>query len=607
MLAIPRFEKVAVIGGNPRLIAEVSSLFTRPKYYLPVLSEPHLLRPDWSNEVIRRTNALAMAQSRRVLLAEMSSNQNRVLSEGRPKEPFIAIKSREDAQTALKGWIREPKEIMAWGRDNLGVGLLVARCSRKLLVTTDGESPPTSYVGNGTHLLIVCERGRPFEEIIASNLAFATAASFLMISELPETEKLEWLEELYTLESSYRFSIIRDRVRRRLPHFEFSHYKQILFVTNSFPWGIAVPERPTTHMLAFPDFGRSIIEGLWAAAHPENCARTALMIQPDKVLGAEIGIVRESLVKNRTLVRVQQGPLATARDVRMLIETVPFDIIVFSTHAGDVPGQRVTYEFTDSEGIDRCLVIDEAVGFESDSISDRVLVERFSRFHQLDGIEWTDTAAKAKLYIGSAIDTWSAMEFLERNKYRVASEEISRVMGSMGLQMSDRVWVPALHGFPPRCAPLVFNNACASWHRLSAMFMFAGARAYIGTLFSVWESEAHEMGKSFFHTEINTPLQKALWASQNRVYQGQDRRPYVMVGLPFFSIQRNRARSANYLLKYYANAISDYGRSAEMTPYRELRDNYLRYKEFLTTDSQMFENWMYRSVDSGKWQEIPTE
>lgn len=112
-------------------------------------------------------------------------------------------------------------------------------------------------------------------------------------------------------------------------------------------------------------------------------------------------------------------------------------------------------------------------------LSDKVFVERLSRFHQLDGVEWTDTAAKAKLYVGSAINAWSAMEFLERNKYRVASEEIPRVIGSMGLQMSDRVRVPALHGSPPGCAPIVFNNACASWHRLRAMFMFAGARAYI--------------------------------------------------------------------------------------------------------------------------------
>lgn len=48
-------------------------------------------------------------------------------------------------------------------------------------------------------------------------------------------------------------------------------------------------------------------------------------------------------------------------------------------------------------------------------LSDKVFVERLSRFHQLDGVEWTDTAAKAKLYVGSAINAWSAMEFLEIN------------------------------------------------------------------------------------------------------------------------------------------------------------------------------------------------
>jgi hypothetical protein len=63
------------------------------------------------------------------------------------------------------------------------------------LETIDSESPSTSFVPNGAHLLIVCERGKDFAEVNASNLAFATEASFLMIPELPMNEGTEWLEE----------------------------------------------------------------------------------------------------------------------------------------------------------------------------------------------------------------------------------------------------------------------------------------------------------------------------------------------------------------------------------------------------------------------------
>ncbi|MDO9118085.1 MAG: hypothetical protein Q7U39_09020 [Nitrospira sp.] len=600
-MAIPAFEKVAVVGDNARLVAEISSLFTRP-HYLPIISGPHLARPDWSNEVIRRTNAISTAESRRVLLADTTVDQNRSMSEGKPAGMFIHVRSRDEAQEALKGWTKGPKKRLVWGSDNLGIGVLLARRSKKLLDTTTAESHTTDFVASGTHLLIICERGNPLAEVIASNMAFATDASFLTHPKLPDSEQTEWLEEIYALGSggnaSHRFATIRDRVRGQLPNIDFSQYKQLLFITNRFPWGIAVPERPTTHMFAFPDFGLSMVEGLWAASQAEHSARTALLIQPGEVSGSEIDVIAESLGQNKTLVRVQLGPAATVLNVMMLMETVPFDIIVISTHAGDVPGQRVTYDFKDSEGIARRLVIDEGVGFAYDHKSEKVLVQTFSRFHELDGVDWTDSAAKSNLYVGTSITTWAGMDIFEKKKYRVASEEISRVIGSMGLQMHDHMWIPALHGFAPDCTPVIFNNACSSWHRLSASFMFAGARAYVGTLFPVIEPEAQEIGRSFFREGLGLSLPEALWASQNRVYQSQDRRPYAMVGLPFCSIRVNTVNSVKYLSSYYPRAISDCSRHAEMTPYRELRENYLRHRDFLTKEAETLSKSLRPLIDS---------
>ncbi len=599
MTAIPSFEKVAIIADNPRLSAEISSLFKRPRHYTPVISGPHLARPDSSNELIRRHNALSMAQCRKVLLAGMTVDKERAMSDGQLDRMFISVKSRGEAQEALRGWTRSPSEMLDWGSDNLGIGLLLARRSRKLLNTADSESPTTSFIASGRHLLIICEKGKALAEVIASNLAFATDASFLIIPELPDSEEKEWLEEIYALGSygnaSGRFITIRDRVRGRLPSFQFSSYKQVLFISNGFPWGIAVPECPTTHMFTFPDFGRSVVEELYAASHPESGARTSLLIHPGEVPGSEIEAIADCLKRNRTLLRVQAGQAATTRNVRMLVETVPFDVIVISTHAGDVSGSRITYEFTDSEGIARRLIIDEAVGFEYDLRSDKVMVETFNRFHELDGIDWTDSAAKTNLYIGTAITSWVAMGIVGRSKYRVASEDIPRVIGSMGLRMHDRVWMPALHGFAPGCTPIVFNNACSSWHRLSATFMFAGARAYVGALFPVIESEAQEVGTSFFQKEINTSFSKALWTSQNRIYQGQDRRPYAMVGLPFGSIQPNTIDPIAYLSNYYSRAISDCNQSAENTTSHELRDNFLRHKDFLVKDAETFRSIFARN------------
>ena len=590
---IPPFEIVAIVGDEPRLVAEISSMFTRPRRYLPIIDGPRMNRPDSSNEVIRRCNAIVMAQSRRVVVADLPVDRTQELSRNWPSGTFISVTSAKEVDKALKGWIKCPNEKMDWGSDNLGVGLLLARRSKRYLQTAAGASSPIASVPGGTHLLIACEVGHELAQIAASNLAFAMDATFLAIPQISDQERKEWLEEIYAIGSgsdmSGQFAIICDRVRKRLPEFEFEKFKQILFVTNGFPWGIAVPECTTTHMFSFPDFGRSLVEGIWSAGHESGCTRNVLLIDPQQVEGAEIGRIRKSLTENGTIVRVQSGPMATVNKVQMLMETLPFDIIVLSTHAGDIPGERATYEFMDSENISRCLVIDHAVGFGFDPKTNKVLVQQFDRFHKLDGVDWTDLEAKSRLYVGTAIRSWLGLgDILERNKYKVTSEQIPRVIGSMGLRMHDHIWIPMLHGFSPSCAPIVINNVCSSWHELSVRFTFAGARAYVGTLFPVTDVEAQEVVTSIFQKHLGASLSIALWTAQNAVYESQSRRPYAMVGLPFCSIRRNTTDSLAYVEEEYRKAIDVYARKAEESSFPEVKENSLRFKEFVIEDFNAF-------------------
>ena len=164
--------------------------------------------------------------------------------------------------------------------------------------------------------------------------------------------------------------------------------------------------------------------------------------------------------------RIHAGPQATVSSIHLLIETFPFDIIVISTHCGDVCGQRVTYEFNDSEGLSRRLVVDHAIGFGYDPATDKVLVQQFQRFHELDGVDWTDRIAKANLYVGTAIETWVAFggNPSERDKYKIASEKIHRVIGSMALQMHDDLW----HSHWSRPSRQLFPRDSKQWVLLMA-------------------------------------------------------------------------------------------------------------------------------------------
>jgi hypothetical protein len=260
---------------------------------------------------------------------------------------------------------------------------------------------------------------------------------------------------------------------------------------------------------------------------------------------------------------------------------MPFDVMVFATHAGEWNGERQTFEYADAEGRMRRLVVDEAHGFGYDPHTELVQVQTYWRFHSLDGVTWSDREAKRTLPVGTAITAWVELKLEEKRRLMVASEKIERVRGAMALKLSDGIWMPAMHDLPPHGAPFVFNNACSSFHALAAAFVYAGARAYIGTLFPVSDAEAEEVATEFFSKQLGRSAALALWQSQNKVYDQQTRRPYVMVGLPFCGIYATRGDPIPSLLNEIEKSMRDYNELARNSPAEDVRRNSKRLLEHL--------------------------
>ena len=73
MLRTPSFGPSVLVTDDVLLAARISSLFSRPGSYFPVMDGPRMLRPDASNEALRRRNAIVMTGARHVLLGGMIS------------------------------------------------------------------------------------------------------------------------------------------------------------------------------------------------------------------------------------------------------------------------------------------------------------------------------------------------------------------------------------------------------------------------------------------------------------------------------------------------------------------------------------------------------
>lgn len=591
MLKVPDIERTVLVTDDATLAARVSALFSRPGRYFPVLDGPRMTRPDHSNEVLRRRNAMVLANPQRILIGGLPDEAIGQIRKG--WKGCTVSENFDDHALALRGHVNRSKGQFHWGPDNLGAGLYQARLRHHELVVDLPCSPAMDAIEAGKHLLVVVERGDAMADVTASNLAFACGASFVYVPELQESLREDWLEEIYELGSdgnvTERFEALVQKARSHLGAIEFNRYKNVLFVTHGFPWGIAVPEVPTSHMYSYPDFGRAVIEGLHASLAPDRGSRTALLIDPQTVAGSEIPAIQRALAQHGTLAFLVQGRSALIAPVQFMLELLPHDIVVISSHAGDPSGERITYEYPDFEGKTRRLVVDRALGFGYDRSDDKVMVMQHFRFHSLDGVDWRDKAAKDALPVGSAINAWSELDGLQdRKEFIVAQEPIDRVQGAMAIQLADGNWLFNPQGFAPGSAPLFVNNSCWSWHELSQRATFAGARGYVGSLFPVLDPEAQAFGLSLFGKNIGHELPRAVWMSQNQVYGKGPRRPYVMVGLPFVAVRSNLSDSASFMEQAYLDGIEYWAKVGRESNSENTRNNGVRFSRFLFEDLQRF-------------------
>ena len=591
MLRVPNFEPVVLVTDDNILAARVSALFVRPAQYFPVLDGPRMSRPDADNEIVRRRNAMVMCDPRQVLLGGLPKEAIKGMQEG--WKSYTVSNNFDDHVHALRGVVKRPRRAFYWGPSDLGIGLYQARLEGKEFLPGDAKSPNFGVIEAGRHLLIACEAGNEFSQVLASNLAFSCAASFAVFPELPESDRDKWIEDLYALgeggDASGRLNLIAQRAHLHLRSIDLSPYKMVLFVTAGFPWGIALRATATTHMYLYPDFGRAIIEGTWASQLAERSARTALLVDPHMVEGSEIPIINRALLKNGSLTRVMRGPAARITRIQFLLDLIPHDIIVLASHAGDAPGERITYEYPDAEGLQRRLTVDRALGIGHEPYDDKFGVTEYIRFHSLDGVDWRDKAGKAALPVGSAMTSWRDIgNARDRKNFIVSNEPIARVVGSMAIKLYDGIWLFTSHGFAPECAPLIVNNSCWSWHELSERATFAGARGYVGSLFPVTDAEAQEIGKALFDRHIGKDLPHALWLAQRDVYGQSARRPYVIVGLPYISIRPNISDASRFLDEKYVDGIAHWEDRAKNSPYEEIRNNAERFVAFLKDDLSLF-------------------
>jgi hypothetical protein len=163
-----------------------------------------------------------------------------------------------------------------------------------------------------------------------------------------------------------------------------------------------------------------------------------VLVDPETTEAHEIAAAERLLRPRGAFVRNYFGAGANVRDVTKMVELLPYDLLIIATHCGDVDGYRWTYEFRDSEGIDRILVVDIAIGVGQTNEANMLSVTQFIRFVSLDGVDWHDPEKDKKLYVGKAIHDYLKKIRSETNPLEpVKKDTVPRVVGSSALKLHD--------------------------------------------------------------------------------------------------------------------------------------------------------------------------
>lgn len=567
---VPTLLSIVVIGDDPYVLAEFSTILARRRAYLPVIDGPRVDRPDVEAEVVRRTNTVARLLPRQVVLAALPESTSDLLMERLPRDAVVNVSTSDQLLASVRN-IRRPTSFLQWGRRNVGLGVLRALRNKRQIVFGDFPSP-WDGVGLDADHLVVCEEGDDHAQVLAANYAYSIDAGLTLIPKFDDDDAEALLDILYGLQERRDISPtaglerIVARLRAHAGQLPIRNGTAVTFFTNSLPWGIAYQQVPTTHLFNYPDLGIALVNGIQAEQADSPGIRTAVIVDPGAVLSNEIETARTTLTNTGVFTKALRRKNATVHQVANTIRLYPYDLLLISTHCGDVTGERCTYDFVDSSGRSHRLVADIGVAFELPPDSDDVKVTQFIRFVSIDGVEWSDQPGKDALKLGTAIK-----DFFEQDKKDllepVHRESVERVTGSMALSLANKQnYIPLPEEIASRQRPIVINNACGSWHRLAGNYMFGGARAYVGALFSVVDPEAQEIGSRLFGKYYGRELAVALWRAQNDVYGDSIRRPYALAGCHFQQLRTNRPDGLSFAIRELQTAIVDWERHLQAVP-----------------------------------------
>ena len=585
--------------GQVVLAAVVSSYFQSGGVYFPVFEFPPIDTPYspscqfgkdgyfahviGTRAALAINNALARIHPEVILLLGLTKTEQSYLRAILPSHKLIEVNTVDDFSKRLTSAELQADRI-ACKSSQVIEGLLLAKFTHKRLVV-DESAPPLqeTYLHRGEGMILI-ENAGSLHDVAAVNYAFAINADVVLVSPVDRDEIRLLPRQLHDWGNDHShkaFHKVRRMISARIKGINFLQYRFATFFTVGLPYGLIIKNIiPCSHVMKDVNCGVFIANTIFEEHNPMSFG-SALLFSPQQFATEETDDVCTLLDNSNYIIKQLLGKNATVKQIENYGSYFPFDVMHICAHGGETDGYYVIQTFDDRQGDQHKFEFYEIVGF-SPSVGDMVKVERKAIFTKLDGYPWMSHPLKSyPKYVFE--DMMKALKDEgDRPSGVIRAKVNAPIATSCHIQCYDSIY----QGFPDSLAgfgcPIVFNNTCSSSHEIAATMIGAGARGYLGTLWSVGNATATQAAKVFYQEAVRQGKVLAAYSEMNKsIRDKHDQNVYIFWGLHFASFRTPPKRSDEGIFRALVASYFMWLDKIATTPDPEVKRNSLPIAKFL--------------------------
>lgn len=505
---VSAFEKVFVISGSTEMAALISSGFSVPKRYLPLLfiDEPRV-SPRLQAII---DQCFAHTSCEYFIFGGVHPDAVEDLLWSKSKKFRSRCKFFADDEELSRDPLFRDLDAFGCPRARLPEGLLMARRLGRRLIIDEGAELPRAAQGRYEHL--ISYEGVGPAAIVAANFAFHYEAELVGVGAISSQTRQRIDSEVKRLQTVVMSEAPEEEVEAAAAGFaqhvreavplDHSGMRSLTAFTAGLPYSAGY-DIPTGHVLEHRA-DLTVLKEMIQQSTERPPSQIGLLVNTPDFPDTEIQQTLPQLASDFLCVGLS-AEAATKWNTLVNMQLLPFDLMMIVAHGGHEVFYRDTYHVITPGG------------------------------EQLTEIDNSNRAVPdvASLRLEEPFELIGPLSRRETGR----SPEISGIMMSDALITEQDV-----EGFmtAPRLWGLVVNNGCATWTSLASAFLRQGARGYVGTLWPVGDVDAARLGAALLTRTTQAPVAHVLHASLKGTAPTL-RSNYVYAGSPFFQIHIERA------------------------------------------------------------------